>query len=127
MVANAALATNYPLAEAPSPSHGATVRGAHARTGQDAPALRVIACPGGAGRLPQHARALPAAALPAASREAAARPKDTCRPDFPSPAHAARTALCLQGTAFGLTARERTFATGAGILFAAAALATILL
>ena len=95
--------------------------------GRMPPAIRVIACPGGAGRLPQHARALPAAALPAASREAAARPKDTCRPDFPSPAHAARTALCLQGTAFGLTARERTFATGAGILFAAAALATILL
>ena len=68
-----------------------------------------------------------AAALPAASREAAARPKDTRRPDFPSPAHAARTALRLQGTAFGLTARERTFATGAGILLAAAALATILL
>ena len=36
-------------------------------------------------------------------------------------------ALHLQGAAFGLTARERTFAAGAGILFAAAALATILL
>ena len=127
MVANAALATNYPFAEAPSPSHGTAVRGAHARTGRDAPAIRVIACPGGAGHLPQHARALPAAALPAASREAAARPKDTCRPDSPSPVHAARTALCLQGTAYGLTVRERTFAAGAGILFAAAALATILL
>ena len=68
-----------------------------------------------------------AAAIPAANREAGARPKGTCRPDTPSPAHASRTALCLQGTAFGLTARERTFAAGAGILFAAAALATILL
>lgn len=127
MVANAALATNYPLAEAPSPSHGTAARGAHARTVRDAPTIRVIACPGGAARLPRHARALPAAALPAANRETGARPKGTCRPDIPSPAHASRTALCLQGTAFGLTARERTFAAGAGILFAAAALATILL
>ena len=127
MVANAALATNFSLAEAPSPSHGTAARGAHARTGRDAPAIRVIACPGGAGHLPQHARALPAAVIPAANREAGARPKGTCRPDTPSPAHASRTALCLQGTAFGLTARERTFATGAGILLAAAALATILL
>ena len=127
MVANAALATNFPLAEAPSPSHGTAVRGAHARTGRDAPAVRVIACPGGAGRLPRHARALPATALPAANRETGARPKGTCRPDIPSPAHASCAALCLQGTAFGLTVRERTFAAGAGILFAAAALATILL
>ena len=63
MVANAALATNFSLAEAPSPSHGTAARGAHARTGRDAPAIRVIACPGGAGHLPQHARALPAAAM----------------------------------------------------------------
>ena len=56
MVANAALATNHPFAEAPSSSHGADVRGAHARTGQDVPAISVIACPGGAGRLPRHAR-----------------------------------------------------------------------
>lgn len=127
MVANAALTTNYPFAEAPSPSHGTATRGAHARTGRDAPAIRVIACPGGAGRLPRHARALPTAALPAARREAGAQPKGTCRPGVPSPAHASCTALCLQGTAYGLTVRERTFAAGAGILFAAAALATILL
>lgn len=127
MVANAALATNYPFAEAPSPSHGTAVRGAHARTGRDAPAIRVIVCPGGAGRLPRHARALPAVPFPVAGRGTGAQPEDACCPSIAAPARAGRPALRLQGTAFGLTARERTFAGGAGILFAMAALAAILL
>ena len=127
MVANAALATNHPFAEAPSSSHGADVRGAHARTGQDVPAISVIACHGGAGRLPRHARALPAVPLPAAGHGTGAQPEGACCPSIAAPARTGRPALHLQGAAFGLTARERTFAAGAGILFAAAALATILL
>ena len=122
---NAALATNAILAEAPLRSVAA--HGAHARTEQNAPAIRVIACPGGAARLPQHARAVPVAARPAAERETVARSKSTRRPDAPVSAPAAHAALHLQGASFALTARERAFAAGAGILFAAAALATILL
>lgn len=107
MGTNAALATSTILTEAPE--HTAA-RGAHARTRQNAPDIRVIACPGGASRhLPRHARAA-TAALPRTST-----------------GDSGGLGRRLQGVAFGLTTRERAFAAGAGVLFTVAALAAILL
>ena len=136
MGTNAALATSTILAEAPE--YDAATRGAHARTRQNIPDIRVIACPGGASRhLPRHARAATAALPRTSTGGSGGQPDSLRRVDGRGSAdeghHPTRLHRAdglggrLQGAAFGLTAREQAFAAGAGVLFTVAALAAILL
>lgn len=100
-------------------SYATIIPGTSEDDDQNIPSIRVIACPGGADRFPQHARALqltPSPTWPGTSQ------------GLPRHAHTFKAAtLNLQGVPFELDAHERLCAIGAGILFTATTLAAILL